>query len=302
MDEMEYTGTEMNGTADQQDAFLDGWDGSESVAEADQPGTEADEETAGTEENTEDAEAGDDAAQESEADTQAAQEGAEDVRQGAEDGGTPETAWIIKHNGTELTVKPGDITPELLQKGVDYDRIRTKYDEAKPVMEVFSGLAKANGMTVEEYVRVVRAAVKKADGMSEAEANRAIELEDREAAVAAREAEQQENEAAVSQQSERIGADLREFAAAFPDAYKQAETNPETIPQSVWEAVRSGLSLTAAYARYAVESANRAARAAQDQANAAALNRKNSARSAGSMQSAGNENRQKDPFLDGWGS
>lgn len=302
MYEMEYTGTEMDGTADQQDAFLDGWDGSESVAEADQHGTEADEETAGTEENTEAAEAGDDAVQESEADTQAAQEGAEDVRQGAEDGGTPETAWIIKHNGTELTVKPGDITPELLQKGVDYDRIRTKYDETKPVMEVFSGLAKANGMTVEEYVRVVRAAVKKADGMSEAEANRAIELEDREAAVAAREAEQQENEAAASQQSERIGADLREFAAAFSDAYKQAETNPETIPQSVWEDVRSGLSLTAAYARYAVESANSAARAAQEQANAAALNRKNSARSAGSMQSAGNENRQKDPFLDGWGS
>lgn len=289
MDEMEYTGTEMGGTADQQDAFLDGWDGSESVAEADQPGTGA-------------AEAGDDAAQESKADTQAAQEGADEVRQGAEDGGTPETAWNIKHNGTELTVKPGDITQELLQKGVDYDRIRTKYDEAKPVMEVFSGLAKANGMTVEEYVRVVRAAVKKADGMSEAEADRAIELEDREAAVAAREAEQQENEAAASQQSERIGADLREFAAAFPDAYKQAETNPETIPQSVWEDVRSGLSLTAAYARYAVESANSAARAAQAQANAAALNRKNSARSAGSMQSAGNENRQKDPFLDGWGS
>ena len=39
MDEMEYTGTEMNDTADQQDAFLDGWDGSESVSEADQPGS-----------------------------------------------------------------------------------------------------------------------------------------------------------------------------------------------------------------------------------------------------------------------
>jgi len=302
MDEMENAGMEMNDTADQRDAFLDGWDGSESVAETDQPDTEADEETTGTEENSDDAKAGNDEAQESEANTQAAQEGAEEDQPDAENGGTPETAWIIKHNGTELTVKPGDITPELLQKGVDYDRIRTKYDEAKPVMEVFSGLAKANGMTVEEYVRVVRAAVKKADGMSEEEADRAIELEDREAAVAAREAEQQESEAAAGRQSERISADLREFAAAFPDAYKQAETNPETIPQSVWEAVRSGLSLTAAYARHAVESANNAAKAAQDQANAAALNRKNSARSAGSMQSAGNENRQKDPFLDGWGS
>lgn len=300
MDEMENTSLEMNDTADQQDAFLEGWDGSDAVAEADQPGTAADEETAENGEDPEEAAAGADG-EGSGAETTAQQE-PDAERQEAENGESRETAWIIKHNGTEMTVRQQDITPELLQKGVDYDRIRGKYDEAKPVMEIFSGLAQANGMSVPEYVRVVRAAMKKAEGLNDEEAARAIALEDREAAVQAREAEQQANEAAENQRDQRISADIQEFSAAFPEVFKQAENDPETIPQSVWEAVRSGLSLTAAYARYAVESAKNAVKTAQDQANAAALNQKNSARSAGSMQSAGNNSTKNDPFLEGFGS
>ena len=70
----------------------------------------------------------------------------------------------------------------------------------------------------------------------------------------------------------------------------------------MWEDVRRGLSLTAAYARYAVASANDAAKTAQAQVAAMELNRKNGARSAGSMQSAGNDSKQKDAFLIGWDS
>ena len=302
MNEMENIGMELNDTADQQDAFLAGWDDSDTAETADQPGTDAEGEAADEENHSEEAETGDDEAQEGEADTKAEQQEAEETRQDAENGESREAAWIIKHNGTELTVKAGEITPELLQKGVDYDRIRTKYDEAKPVMEIFTGLAQSNGMSVPEYIRVVRAAMKKAEGMNDEEAARAIDLEDREAAVSAREAEQQESEAATDRQNERIASDLNEFSNAFPEIYKQAETNPEAIPQAVWEDVRRGLSLTAAYARYAVASANDAAKTAQAQVAAMELNRKNGARSAGSMQSAGNDSKQKDAFLIGWDS
>lgn len=301
MDEMENTSMEMENPADQRDAFLDGWDGSDDVMDTDQTGTEADETAADTVDAEDDAEAGSEA-EAGEAETPAETQDAESSQQEAESGESREAAWIIKHNGTELTVRQRDITPELLQKGVDYDRIRGKYDEAKPVMEVFSGLAQANGMSVPDYVRVVRAAMKKAEGLNDEEAERAIALEDREAAVSAREAEQQENEAEESKRSQRVSSDIQEFSTAFPEVFKQAENDPEVIPQSVWEDVRKGLSLTAAYARYAVESANNAVKTAQDQANAAALNQKNSARSAGSMQSAGNNSNKNDPFLEGFGS
>lgn len=301
MDEMENTSMEMENPADQRDAFLDGWDGSDDVMDTDQTGTEADETAANTVDTEDDAEAGSEA-EAGEAETPAETQDAEGSQQEAESGESREAAWIIKHNGTELTVRQRDITPELLQKGVDYDRIRGKYDEAKPVMEVFSGLAQANGMSVPDYVRVVRAAMKKAEGLNDEEAERAIALEDREAAVSAREAEQQENEAEESKRSQRVSSDIQEFSTAFPEVFKQAENDPEVIPQSVWEDVRKGLSLTAAYARYAVESANNAVKTAQDQANAAALNQKNSARSAGSMQSAGNNSNKNDPFLEGFGS
>jgi hypothetical protein len=301
MDEMENTSMEMENPADQRDAFLDGWDGSDDVMDTDQTGTEADETAADTVDAEDDAEAGSEA-EAGEAETPAETQDAEGSQQEAESGESREAAWIIKHNGTELTVRQRDITPELLQKGVDYDRIRGKYDEAKPVMEVFSGLAQANGMSVPDYVRVVRAAMKKAEGLNDEEAERAIALEDREAAVSAREAEQQENEAEESKRSQRVSSDIQEFSTAFPEVFKQAENDPEVIPQSVWEDVRKGLSLTAAYARYAVESANNAVKTAQDQANAAALNQKNSARSAGSMQSAGNNSNKNDPFLEGFGS
>ena len=272
MNEFENTGMEMNDTADQQDAFLDGWTDSETGA-ADQPETDADglaQETEGTADPAEpDTEsAADTTDTEAKADTTADAEAADGGQQ-EESGATRAPQWVIKHNGTETTVRAEDITPELLQKGVDYDRIRGKYDEAKPVMEMFSGLAKASGMSVQDYIRTVRSAVKKAEGLNDEEARRAIDLEDREAAVSAKEAEQQENEAAASEQSAHIDSAIREFASAFPDVYKQAELDPKTIPDSVWADVRRGMSLTAAYARYAVESANSAAKAAQDKADAA---------------------------------
>ena len=231
MDEMENTGMEMTDPADQQDAFLDGWDDSGAEIAADQPGQDADGEAEDTGAHPEEA-AADTGTDEGKAETTAQQQTADGGQQSAEDGEKPETAWVIKHNGTELTVKAGDITPELLQKGVDYDRIRSKYDEAKPVMEMFSGLAKANGMSVQDYIRVVRSAVKKAEGLNDEEARRAIDLEDREAAVSAREAEQQESEAAASRRAHRSILPSGSSPARSPTYTSRQSLTPRLFPKA----------------------------------------------------------------------
>lgn len=212
--------------------------------------------------------------------------------------------WVIKHMGVEETIGVEDITPELLQKGRDYERIREKYDEAKPVMEMFSSFAKQAGMSVSDYVSHIRMQARMSRGESEADARRTISLEDREAAVAAKEAAQQQAEQAAQeaanseeQARERRNADLQRFRQVFPDAAKDANG----IPAAVWEQVNGGLTLVEAYSQYAVAQAKAAQAAAEQRAAAADLGRRNDARATGSMRSAGDSAQGKDPFLEGWG-
>lgn len=111
--------------------------------------------------------------------------------------------------------------------------------------------------------------------------------EDGQEAPAEEEALAAEPAALSPQRRADIQADLRSFAAAFPEVFVLAKDDPAVIPQSVWEAMEhQGLSLTAAYARYAT-----------GQARTAAGNSRNAARSTGSMRSAGNDGKLKDAFL-----
>ena len=141
--------------------------------------------------------------------------------------------------------------------------------------------------------------------MSEAEAKRAVDLEDREAAVSAKEAAEAQRQGAANQAAQaraaadaRRSADIAEFQKLFPDAAK----DPKAIPQEVWANVRSGMSLVSAYSKYAVDQANAARQAAEQKAAASAQNQQNASRSTGSMQSAGEPNGSKDPFMEGWDS
>lgn len=304
--EIENTNLSTEQSADQFDAFMAGWDDDETpVTEtADQPteetaGEAAEQgETAEAEQSGEDAaEDGADGAEQSETTGEAAAETAgQQTEQDA-------PSWAIKHMGVEQTLGVKDITPELLQKGMDYDRIRPVYDEAKPVLDIFKKFAQNAGMSLSDYIKHIRTEALRAGGMSEDEAARSVALEDREAAVAAAEAEQLERANAEAKAKAKVEADLAEFAKAFPDVFKQAESDPKAIPESVWAQVNSGaLSLTAAYSRYAVEQAQASAAAARDAAATKAKNDKNAARSTGSMKSAGNDVKTNDPFLDGWNS
>lgn len=299
--EIENTNVVEMESADQYDAFLDGWDDDSSpvAEEADQPAMETENEASEevTEEVAAEEEGNADEAEESEAtESEAEKEAAPKTEHEA-------PSWNIKHMGEERKLTAADITPVLLQKGMDYDRIRSKYDEAKPVVELMTQFANKAGMSVQDYIRHIRTEAFKAGGMSEAEAKRSVELEDRETAVAAAEAAQKEKAEAEAQAKSKIDADLAEFAKAFPDVYKQAESDPKVIPESVWAKVNKGeLTLTAAYSRYAVEQAKAEAAAAKQAAAVEAKNAKNAARSTGSMKSAGNDTKNTDAFLEGWNS
>lgn len=284
------------------DGFMDGWDSPEpSFAEektADQP------ENLAEDNGTEDGEAkAEDAGQDEErkgeegkAETADDADGAKADTPAQGQGAQPKT-WNVKYLGEDKVLAEKDITPEFLQKAMDYDRIRGKYDEFKPTMELFASFAKQAGMSVEEYTQHLRTEVKKANGMDETAAKREIALEDREAVVAAKEAEQNAAQSAANAQKTRVDNDLSEFKTAFPETYDMAVKDPKVIPESVWADVRNGMSLTAAYARYAVTQAEQNAKASAEKAQSAEQNAKNAARSTGSMKSAGNDNVQKDDFL-----
>lgn len=281
-------------TTDQSDAFLDAWNDSTEVEQAEDQPTEQTEETKG-EAEAQNAEAAPDTNGENKEAAPNTTENAPVENAAGEQTKTEEASWNIKHMGEEKTLKASDVTADLLQKGLDYDRVRAKYDEAKPVVEMFSEFAKKAGMSVTDYAKYIREEAKKASGMSETDAKHAVELEDREAAIAAKEAEQREAEEAKESSAAKVQEDIAEFSKAFPDIYKQARDDPKTIPESVWADVKSGkLSLTAAYSKYAVEQANAALKAATERANAVQKNGRNAARSTGSMQSAGNDSKMDD--------
>ena len=289
--------TNMEQMANQQDAFLEGWE------PADQQETEtAEVETVETEEVAEEVvEEQAEETTEAEAETTETEETtATETEETAAESATEES-WIVNYMGKQETLTKADITPELLQKGRDYDRIRAKYDEAKPVMELFTAFAAIANMSVVDYAKHLRAEAKRAEGLSEAEAARAIDIEDREAALAAKEAAEKDEQQAKENEAAKVRADLELFGKLYPDVYEQAKGNPSVIPKSVWEEVHKGESLVVAYKKYA--DAQIAAEKQQMTARVAAAEQsvKNTGRSTGSMKSAGNDTKNTDAFLEGWG-
>lgn len=297
-------------TPETTDGFLDGWgeQDSESTADTQSETTPAQEQVqtdSGSQQETP-AEGQGEAGSQTQPETTGGDAGGENAQQQAEAQPKADAPkmWTLRHMDEVRQVGEADMVV-LAQKGLDYDRIRGKYDESKPVMELFGSFAKQAGMSIPDYVSFIRTQAKQASGMSEAEARRTVELEDREAAVSAKEAVEAQRQNGANQAAQarvaaeaRRNADIAEFQRLFPDAAK----DPKSIPQEVWAAVRSGMSLVSAYSKYAVDQANAARQAAEQKAAASAQNQQNASRSTGSMQSAGEPRASKDPFMEGWDS
>ena len=305
MENVENMSVQEEQNADQQDAFLDGWGDEQTAQDAPETsetaeGEDTAEEVTETASETEGAQSAPDGGTAETAAEAGAEAQTETTEQKAD---APEKTWTLRHMDETKNVGEAEMVT-LAQKGMDYDRIRAKYDESKPAMEILSIFAKQKGVSVADYVSFLRTEAKKADGLSEAEARRSIELEDREAAVTAREAEQaaerqaaEQANAAANAAAQRRKADIDEFAREYPDVAR----NPDAIPKEVWDAVAAGSSLTVAYAKYTAKQAREEAERTRSAAQAAQQNVKNAARSTGSMQSAGQNAGGRDPFLEGWG-
>ncbi len=305
MENVENMSVQEEQNADQQDAFLDGWGDEQTAQDAPETSETAEGEDTAEEETEPASETeGAQSAPDGGAAETAAEAGAEAQTETTEQkADAPEKTWTLRHMDETKNVGEAEMVT-LAQKGMDYDRIRAKYDESKPAMEILSIFAKQKGVSVADYVSFLRTEAKKADGLSEAEARRSIELEDREAAVTAREAEQaaerqaaEQANAAANAAAQRRKADIDEFAREYPDVAR----NPDAIPKEVWDAVAAGSSLTVAYAKYTAKQAREEAERTRSAAQAAQQNVKNAARSTGSMQSAGQNAGGRDPFLEGWG-
>lgn len=305
MENVENMSVQEEQNADQQDAFLDGWGDEQTAQDAPETSETAEGEDTAEEETEPASETeGAQSAPDGGAAETAAEAGAEAQTETTEQrADAPEKTWTLRHMDETKNVGEAEMVT-LAQKGMDYDRIRAKYDESKPAMEILSIFAKQKGVSVADYVSFLRTEAKKADGLSEAEARRSIELEDREAAVTAREAEQaaerqaaEQANAAANAAAQRRKADIDEFAREYPDVAR----NPDAIPKEVWDAVAAGSSLTVAYAKYTAKQAREEAERTRSAAQAAQQNIKNAARSTGSMQSAGQNAGGRDPFLEGWG-
>lgn len=305
MENVENMSVQEEQSVDQQDAFLDGWGDEQTAQDAPETSETAEgEDTAEEETETASETEGAQSAPDGGAAETAAEAGAEAQTETTEQkADAPEKTWTLRHMDEIKNVGEAEMVT-LAQKGMDYDRIRAKYDESKPAMEILSIFAKQKGVSVADYVSFLRTEAKKADGLSEAEARRSIELEDREAAVTAREAEQaaerqaaEQANAAANAAAQRRKADIDEFAREYPDVAR----NPDAIQKEVWDAVAAGSSLTVAYAKYTAKQAREEAERTRSAAQAAQQNVKNAARSTGSMQSAGQNAGGRDPFLEGWG-
>lgn len=284
------------------DAFLDGWDG-EAEAAADQPEVDAEPMGDGEEPPAEGADESAETPNEGTPPPADAEQAPQTQQTETETVDARPQTWELRHMDEVRRVNEADMVA-LAQKGLDYDRIRSQYDEFKPVMEMVNHFANQQGLNTKDYISMLRAQAKQAEGLSEADARRSVELEDREAVVAAAEAERQAQQAAMAQAqraeaeaASRRQADIQEFQQTFPEAAK----DPNSIPPQVWADVRNGSSLVAAYARYAVQQARQDAADAKRETASVQQNQRNAERSTGSMRSAGDGLKSKDPFLEGWG-
>lgn len=194
--------------------------------------------------------------------------------------------FVLKHLGEDKTVTREEIIP-LAQKGMDYDRIRQKYDELTTETaqfyertSVLDTLAKQQGFRdADELLNETRAAVlSQNEGLGIELARTRISLENRERELSKKEAgllRTKMGEDSRTHAEELKQTDIMRFAQKFPDV------KPTEIPNQVWMAVRNGESLVSAY----IEHENSRLKA---QMLAEKKNVENRERSAGSKSGVGN--------------
>lgn len=200
--------------------------------------------------------------------------------------------FTIKNRDEQRQVTREELV-SMAQKGWDYDKVREERDqlrqyrsETDPAMELIRRYAQRSNMSVSDYLDYCRKQELIATGMSEKDAAQKVSFDKERAELDRQRAEldardQQANDARrmAQEQAKARQKDIESFYKAYP------KVDPKSIPQEVWDAVKSGDTLTNAYTRYENQ---------RLQAEIAALkqNNKNKSQSPGSL--GGNVDKEMD--------
>lgn len=165
-----------------------------------------------------------------------------------------EELFPLKHfSGDKMATREEVIS--LAQMGMDYGRIREKYNEVsqkytelESSVSFLKDLAKEQGISLSELVdKSQAAAIAQKEKIPVESAMERVRLLRKEKELAARESRisgaEKESAEARSREDARK-ADIQKFLKDYPDV------NPKDIPKEVWKAVNEGHSLTEAYARH----------------------------------------------------
>lgn len=214
----------------------------------------------------------------------------------------------LKHLDETRTVGREEVIA-LAQKGLDYDRIREKYDAAKDSIQWYEqnadsvkwleDIAKKQNMTFEQLVDSTRAQIMANETRQSLSVCQGIVANERKAAQL--EAQRKAMEAKSSEESTKsaakakMEADIQDFIKAYPEQAR----DPEKLPKEVWDAVHGGETLVSAYRAY--ENKQLKAQLEQQKADAdrRAQEEKNKARSTGSQSTAGKRS-EMDAFDAAW--
>lgn len=206
----------------------------------------------------------------------------------SQDDGADQDYLELKHFDTVTKVNK-EQAKELAQKGMDYDRIRGKLNEANTNIEKlqkyeqFLNELKGGFSSIEALMDDTRARLlADKEGITKEQALARVQS-------ARQQAEQQQNKAQVDINSV-LETMRRESLTAFKQAYP--EVKAKDIPQEVWDDMRNTNNLVASYAKYV-------AKKLTEENATLKKNAENKARSTGSMKSSGNKS-QRDEIDDMW--
>lgn len=178
---------------------------------------------------------------------------------------------------------------ELAQKGMDYDRIRGKLNEANTNIEKlqkyeqFLNELKGGFSSIEALMDDTRARLlSDKEGITKEQALARVQSARQQA-----EQQQSKNQVDINSVLETM---RRESLTAFKQAYP--EVKAKDIPQEVWDDMRNTNNLVASYAKYV-------AKKLTEENATLKKNAENKARSTGSMKSSGNKS-QRDEIDDMW--
>ena len=230
-------------------------------------------------------------------------ESEEGKSEGNEGDSDQSTSFTLRHLGEERTVDREEVI-SLAQKGMDYDRIREKWDGVKDDVQrlrMYEGflkeLADARGDgDIEALIDETRTrsliAQAKAKG------------EDLDASVAAAQAVRkrlqgmgQQDPAAAQQNEEALMAKRREAVDRFRSTYKDVKA--EDIPKEVWDEADKTLDLIGPYQRYLNQKLEADNKRLKEELEQAKQQQKNKERSMGSSRSVGKA-ATRDPGDEGW--